>query len=160
MVVVHGIPAPQGSKRAFSRGGHAVVVDDNKATLRTWREDVKLATLRELGAASSWASRLHPAVSLYATFCLPRPMSHYQVSGGTTSHRLKPWAPSRHTGKPDLDKLLRSTMDALTAAGAYVDDAKVCAIFAQKVYVSNDETSIPGVMPDPGARLVLMGVNR
>jgi Holliday junction resolvase RusA-like endonuclease len=36
--------------------------------------------------------------------------------------------------KPDLDKLLRSTLDALVEAGAIEDDAKVVAVTACKIY--------------------------
>ncbi|MCL2139963.1 MAG: RusA family crossover junction endodeoxyribonuclease [Treponema sp.] len=36
--------------------------------------------------------------------------------------------------KPDLDNLLKAVMDALTAAGAWKDDAQVRSIKASKHY--------------------------
>lgn len=62
-------------------------------------------------------------VALEVTFTLPRPKAHYRT--GRNSHLLRDNAPHRPDRLPDLDKLLRSTMDALTAAGVWADDAQV-----------------------------------
>jgi hypothetical protein len=51
---------------------------------------------------------------------------------------------------PDLDKLLRSTCDAITSAGIWVDDARVVAINAAKVL-----TGEPGALDRPGARITI-----
>jgi Holliday junction resolvase RusA-like endonuclease len=112
---VHGTPAPQGSKRAFVVKGRAVVTDVNPATLRTWREDVKHAALEAMGG--------HPPmtgpVEVVVTFTLQKPRS------------VKRDLPSV---RPDLDKLVRSTFDALTSAGVYADDSQVVTLSALKVY--------------------------
>jgi Holliday junction resolvase RusA-like endonuclease len=112
---VHGTPAPQGSKRAFITNGRAVVTDVNAATLRTWREDVKHAAL---DAMNGHLPMLGP-LELLVTFVLMKPAS---------VKRLWPHV------RPDLDKLLRSTGDALTSAGVYGDDSQIVKVTAQKVY--------------------------
>jgi Holliday junction resolvase RusA-like endonuclease len=37
-----------------------------------------------------------------------------------------------HIAVPDIDNLLKSTMDALTEAGAWKDDCQVCQVTAEK----------------------------
>lgn len=54
-------------------------------------------------------------------FYLPRPAS-------APKHRTLP------DRRPDLDKLIRSTLDALTTAGAIEDDARVVEVIARKHY--------------------------
>ncbi len=112
---VHGTPAPQGSKRAFITNGRAIVTDVNPTTLRTWRDDVKHAALDAMNG--------HPPMSgpleLLVTFVLVKPVSVKRV-----------WPHVR----PDLDKLLRSTGDALTSAAVYGDDSQLVKITAQKMY--------------------------
>ena len=72
-------------------------------------------------------------------FYLQRPVSHPKRRRTTPDK------------KPDLDKLIRSTCDALTSAGALKDDARIVRITAQKRYVhppelrhSRDEIDRPG----------------
>lgn len=112
---VRGTPAPQGSKRGFVVNGRAIVTDTNPAPLKTWREDVKFAAVDAMNGARPLAG----PVELLVTFILAKPKS---VKRG--------WPFVR----PDLDKLVRSTGDALTAAGVYGDDAQLVKITAQKVY--------------------------
>lgn len=67
-----------------------------------------------------------------AVFYLPRPKSHYGT--GRNTSRLKDSAPLVPTTKPDSDKILRSTLDALTSAQAYRDDSQVVDVQARKRY--------------------------
>jgi len=41
--------------------------------------------------------------------------------------------------KPDIDNLLKSTMDALSQAGVWRDDAQVVAVVASKRYESANQ---------------------
>lgn len=126
-ITVHGTPAPQGSKRGFVVGKRAIVVDDNKPRLRTWRQDVKDAALAQ------WATMLHGPVEVYVAFWLPRPKGHYGT--GRNAGRLRPGSlTEKPAKKPDLDKLLRSTFDGLKEAGIYKDDAQVIIVQATKQY--------------------------
>lgn len=119
-VIVHGTPAPQGSKSFKGmRGGHAVLAESSKA-VKPWREAVKFAALREIGRALTGVPVFPGAVDLSITFVFPRPKA----------------AKNRDfmAVKPDIDKLQRSTFDALKDAGVFVDDSRVCSVFAEKVY--------------------------
>jgi Holliday junction resolvase RusA-like endonuclease len=51
---------------------------------------------------------------------------------------LKPNAPLRVITTPDLDKLQRSTLDALTGV-LFKDDSQVCRILAMKCYCLEGE---------------------
>jgi len=105
----YGVPAPQGSTRAFMRPGmkHPVVTADCKRT-KPWRQAIVDAS-REVMAGRA---PLGGPVLLDATFFLPRPKSW-------------PKRITEHTTKPDRDKLLRALCDALTDAGVWWDDAQV-----------------------------------
>lgn len=144
LITVCGTPAPQGSKRHV---GHGVMVESSEA-LAPWREDVKLAALRALEYAPDWDRDL-PEVGVHVVFGFPRPRSHYRT--GRHASELRPDAPHLVGKKPDLDKLLRSTGDALTAAGVWADDARMAWVFAAKTFVG----PAPGDLDRPGARIVL-----
>lgn len=117
--VVHGNPKPQGSKRAYVVSGRAVVVDDNKKDLRTWRSDV-VAVACDAMTAAGWPN-VPPEgpFGVHLTFRLQRPKS------------VKREWPSV---KPDVDKLARGALDAFTAAGVFRDDAQVVRLVVDKEY--------------------------
>ena len=151
-VTTYGLPAPQGSKRHVGGG---VMVESSKA-VKPWREAVKYAALDALEAHPEW-DRSTPAVGMQVVFTMPRPRSHYRT--GKRSHELRADAPALHTKAPDLDKLLRSTWDALGQAGVFADDARVAQVYAIKTYpseVTRPPTFPPALALDrPGAHLVL-----
>lgn len=132
------------------------MVENNKTALTTWREDVKLAALAALEETPGW-TRDYPKVAAHIVFTLARPKIHYR--SGQFAHLLRDDAPHLHGSKPDLDKLLRSTLDALTAAGVYADDRRVAQLYAIKTYVSTGHP-LDGALDRPGARIVLQGVGR
>ncbi len=111
---VAGIPAPQGSKRAFVRGNRAVLVESS-AKVRPWRDAVRHEAADAMNGAVPWDG----AVTVTVTFYFPKPAS---------VRRPLP------TVRPDLDKLIRSTLDGLKDGGAYTDDARVVQIVPAKVY--------------------------
>jgi Holliday junction resolvase RusA-like endonuclease len=66
--------------------------------------------------------------------------------------RLKPKSAKKDElpqTRPDLDKLTRSTLDALKTAGVYEDDGRVVDLCVSKRYTSDN----PEGMPVPGARI-------
>jgi crossover junction endodeoxyribonuclease RusA len=153
VVIAYGTPAPQGSKRHV---GNGVMIESNAAMLRTWREDVKHAAFDAMKVTPGW-DRSYPAVVGHFTFTMPRPRSHYRT--GKSSDQLRPDAPHLHTRRPDLDKLLRSTWDALTTAGVYSDDSRVAQLWAAKTFThTNEQAPFPGALDRPGVRIVLTGV--
>lgn len=133
---VLGTPAPQGSKRAFVRGGRAVLVESAKNGVDLWRGDVVRAAR---GAIVERGGPLAGPVSIEVEFRLPRPKSHYRT--GRKAQVLRGTAPTAHAGKPDIDKLLRSTCDALTTAGVWRDDSQIADVVTRKRYADDE---LPG----------------
>jgi Holliday junction resolvase RusA-like endonuclease len=115
---VPGIPQPQGSTRSFARGGKIVTTSDNLA-LRPWRDAVCWHARQAQAGAEPFAG----PVCVSAIFWLPRPAGHF--GSGRNAGRLRPSAPPRPDVKPDLDKLMRGVLDALSEAGVWRDDAQV-----------------------------------
>ncbi len=140
---VYGVPAPQGSKRHV---GHGIMVESSKK-VAPWREDVKLAALRAVDLSPDW-DRSAAHLRLTVVFWLTRPRSHFRT--GRNAHLLRDRAPAWPGTKPDLDKLLRSTGDALTTAGIYADDCRVVRIVAEKAYAVDGR---------PGADIVLIDLD-
>lgn len=116
---VRGVAAPKGSVRAFMPRGarYPIVTHDNPRT-RGWQHLVADQAQR-VAADGMFAG----PVSLSVTFYLPRPQS-------------LPRHVRHHTKKPDLDKLLRCTKDALTGI-LYRDDSQVVDVIAHKGYAAS-----------------------
>lgn len=121
---VHGIPAPQGSKRHV---GNGIMVESSKR-VKPWREAVKWAAL------DAGVEQLDGPVEVRVTFHFPRPKSHYRT--GRNAGVLRDDAPGFVTSRPDIDKILRSTLDALGEAGCWRDDAQVALVWTVKAYDS------------------------
>jgi Holliday junction resolvase RusA-like endonuclease len=123
---VVGVPAPQGSKTAMVIGGHARVVEGTSASGRmkhkSWREGVTMA-------ARDWLTE-HPQpplcepVRVKILFRFPLP--------GSDKYR------TRHAQTPDIDKILRSTFDALVVGGILKDDSFIYEVSATKLYAHGD----------------------
>jgi crossover junction endodeoxyribonuclease RusA len=128
MLTVYGTPAPQGSKTRNRAGA----MYESSAAVKPWREAVKTAALNALHHDDAWSALSCP-VLLDMTFSLRRPKSHYRT--GKNAGQLKPSAPLYPTSKPDLDKLVRSTQDALKDAGVLADDSCVTDVHAAKRFV-------------------------
>jgi crossover junction endodeoxyribonuclease RusA len=126
---VFGTPAPQGSKRHV---GHGVMVESGSARLKPWREAVKTAALDAIDE-TEWQTLTGP-VHLLLIFQVARPLGHFGT--GRNAALLKPSAPLWPGVRPDLDKLTRSTCDALKDAGVYRDDSLVVMLDVSKVYAT------------------------
>jgi Holliday junction resolvase RusA-like endonuclease len=75
-------------------------------------------------------------VVLTLIFVFPRPEGHWLPANSRREEPvLRPGAPPAPIGKPDVDKLCRSVMDALTGI-AYKDDAQVTSLTAVKIYAN------------------------
>lgn len=121
-----GTPAPQGSK---THVGHGVMVESSKR-VKPWRAAVRTAAIE---AMHGQPPRTGP-LEVWLRFIMPRPKSHLrQGRAQTDGWRLLPSAPRQHTGKPDVDKLVRAVLDALTGV-AWCDDAQVVAVHGEKGY--------------------------
>lgn len=103
---VAGTPEPKGSFRAILVHGRPTPIPDNGKS-KKWERAVKLVAAREC-RGHDWLPFDRPC-AVEMTFSLARP-ENPKFSVPAT--------------KPDWDKLVRSTGDALTGI-AYVDDARV-----------------------------------
>jgi crossover junction endodeoxyribonuclease RusA len=111
-------PAPQGSKRHVG-GGRMV---ESSAKVRPWREAV-----RQEAIATGLAISAEP-IYLHLLFRFRRPKGHYDSKG-----QIRASARIEHITRPDLDKLCRSTLDALTGV-LFADDSQVAFLVASKEY--------------------------
>lgn len=116
---VVGKPEHKGSWRVSAQGR---LYSDNPR-LAGWSRHVAA----QYAAAANGAALLEGAVVIIAEFRFTRPPSHILTSG-----KLRKGAPAT-PGRPDLDKLLRGLLDALTGV-AFKDDSQVSDIDARKVY--------------------------
>lgn len=124
---VPGVPVPKGSAKAYvnKHTGRAQVMQDNREKQKPWASAITL-TAMERGVKGT----LSP-VGVYLSFYMPRLKSHFGT--GKNSHVVKPNAPYLHVSKPDLDKLVRCVLDALTGV-AWHDDSQVFEVHAKKIY--------------------------
>ena len=136
--VVHGLPAPQGSKTYMGKGR----MKESSPNVMPWRQDTKYAALEAKPA--DWDAS--GPMSLSVVFRFQRPAAHYLKNG------LRPTAPCYVTSarNGDLDKLLRSTCDAMTGI-LFDDDRQVVSINAIKRYCNTKE--------QPGAIITLTALN-
>jgi Holliday junction resolvase RusA-like endonuclease len=125
---VLGVAAPQGSKRSVGRG---IMIESSKA-VRPWRDSVAYAAI-DAAQHTDWTPPGAARVSLW--FFFSRPRSHYRT--GRHSDQLRPSAPAAHTSRPDVDKLSRAVLDALTTSGVIRDDSTVAVLNATKAYVND-----------------------
>lgn len=133
---VVGTPAPQGSKRGFVTKNGRVAMTESSTKVKPWRQDVKAA------AIEATDRELTGPLNVIVIFYLRRPQVHYGT--GRNVGVLKSWVPMYVDKKPDLDKLLRSTLDGLKEAGVYRDDAQVARVVGIKRYATDRP---------PGARI-------
>lgn len=110
---VPGNPAPQGSKSVGKRGKKVVLYESSKK-VKPWRAAVSAV------ARKYCKHVLEGAVKVEIIFYMPRPK---QLPKG----RIHP------SVTPDIDKLARSTLDALTGI-AYKDDGQVTDLTPLKRY--------------------------
>lgn len=115
---VDGIPTPQGSKRAFVRNGRANLVEVAGASLKAWRQDVTVAASAAI-RHHDWVPLEEP-LEVHVGFRLPRPKSRPDDD----------W----HATRPDVDKLARAVLDALTVAEVWRDDCYVADLRVFKRY--------------------------
>jgi crossover junction endodeoxyribonuclease RusA len=126
---VPGKPAGKGSLRAFARADGGVGVEEGNADkVRPWMHAIAASAL-EAGVRVLEDG----SVGLVLIFRRPRPKSHTGAKGN-----LKPSAPSWPTTKPDIDKLARAVLDALTGV-AYRDDSQVVRLEASKRFALSGE---------------------
>ena len=128
---VHGVPQPQGSAKAFIPKGwsSAVITSDNK-TLKPWRQDVAALAGEAMQLANSGGHPSDGPVIVTCVFWFAKPRS----TPRRVTHKIT---------KPDVDKLVRGILDALTGI-VFRDDAQVVECHAYKAFADA-----------PGARIIV-----
>ena len=132
--IVYCKPEPQGSKNAFVIPGtnRAVVVDQGAKKLKPYRQEIVRTAMTEI-PLRPWAGK-HVPVILKLNFQLLKPPS-------IGKKRTCPVV------KPDIDKLCRSTLDALTGV-LYVDDAQIVELHVRKEYSAVECVTISAAVAD------------
>ena len=135
-MAVVGRPAPQGSKQL----GAAGQLRESSPHLGSWRKAIKIAAWKAMAAAGIEADErpIWPrgiAVAVRIVF--------YVHDSGPGPHALN------ITEHGDIDKLTRSVLDALTAAGVWQDDSQV---------VQLEVFRMRATVTDPGADIRVKGI--
>lgn len=133
-LVVHGRPAPQGSKRHVGGG----VLIEQSTHVRPWRDAVRAAALDQD------VRGLDGPLAAHVTLTLPKPASAPKTR--------RTWPLGRNAG--DVDKHLRSIFDALVDAGLIVDDSRIVAATVVKTYPGDELDALP----QPGAVITITQV--
>lgn len=131
LVYVEGRPAPQGSK---SYKGNQRFVEASKY-LPAWRNAIVLAIKQQQETEQNIHKFTGP-VRVVITFFIEKPKNPKWPYPATT---------------PDLDKLCRGVMDAVTQAGLWTDDCLVVELVANEVWAGSSTDSYPV----PGARIYI-----
>lgn len=141
-IVVYGDPAPQGSKSYKGQrpsktqpGKTVAIMAESSKKVKPWRTDVKDAARVLLDKDTTGQFPLDGPLGVTVCFTLPKPIS------APKTRRILP------DKLPDIDKLARSTFDALKTAGAWADDARCVRLVAEKAYVGEH----PMALQSPGA---------
>jgi Holliday junction resolvase RusA-like endonuclease len=124
--IVHGKAVPKGSMRAFMPKGHKfpVLTSTSGKNLKNWEQSIR----GELQAAMNLT---HPDITK-ALFDAP-------IAVGIRFHMPRPKSKKKAkypTSRPDIDKLARSAVDALSTI-VFRDDAQVVALQVRKVYAES-----------------------
>lgn len=108
------------------------VTDQGDEALKTWQAQIHYAALSARNAARQREIGRPTALAVSMIFVMPRPASHW-TSKGTLSSDGK--AQAFPTTKPDLDKMCRACLDAITGVLA-ADDAQVTVAQLAEVHVT------------------------
>ena len=119
---VPGRPEPQGSK---SVGKYGQIYEQGAKKLKPWRDAVRIAAR---AATHNRGGPFEGAIELYLEFRFLRPASHLKKNGS-----LRKGAPTMHVFKPDVDKLTRAILDALSRE-LYDDDRQIVGVYSSKVW--------------------------
>lgn len=128
--IVLGKPQPKGSTRSFGfrrkDGSIGAKTTSANPELRPWASAFSWEAKAAMGDLAKAPRSSDIAVTL--RFSLARPKGHFNKKG-----ELLPSAPQRPLTKPDLDKLTRAALDAMTGI-VWSDDSQVTDIDARKDY--------------------------
>lgn len=120
---VQGKPIPKGNHKAFQRGSKIFITDAQGGTLSDWQDAIRVQARKYCKSPIS-----ETVFFLRVTFMFKHPKNHYTAKGDKSKH----WR-YYHVKRPDVDKLLRAVLDALTGT-VYDDDSQVQLLNSTKKY--------------------------
>ena len=126
-----GEPAPKGSAKAFGwkskdgRSGISITNASKKA--KPWASSITYSAKEAMKTLSPMTGAMKVEIMFY----MKRPKSHLRSNG-----ELKPNAPVYSTTTPDVDKLLRCAIDALTNV-CFADDSQIAICLGVKEYAND-----------------------
>jgi crossover junction endodeoxyribonuclease RusA len=122
---VHGTPQPQGSAKAFIPKGwkRAIITSDN-AKMKPWRQQISGMAAEAMQGQELAAGPVRIEVDFY--FAKPKSAKK------SLEHKIT---------KPDIDKLARSVLDALSGI-AFRDDSQVVELTFSKNFGLPERVSI------------------
>ena len=133
---VYGVAYPKGSKQAIvTRDGRYAGMRESSGGVAGWSQLVRGEASRAMAVAPMQVG----PIRVFVTFALPRPKKF--------SKRGQPVA---HLTAPDIDKLLRAVLDALTHV-AWHDDSQVVEVLGLKRYAEVDEAPHATITVEPTA---------
>ena len=134
---VYGRPVPQGSMVASynRKQGVSHVHHVQGAALTQWRAAIRQA------AIDADAPKLQGSVQVNAIFGMPRPLHHFRTRHYKPTRDLKEEYRYAYPTSPDVDKLARAVLDALSQV-CYYDDAQVTVLVAIRTYRESTEITV------------------
>jgi crossover junction endodeoxyribonuclease RusA len=127
--IVYGEPIPQGSTRAFIPKGwnRPIITAANKRT-KPWRQEVSGSAVAAMEKAKLPLMTRGVGVAVACSFYFVKPKSTKK----SVTHK---------TTKPDLDKLVRAILDALTGI-VFEDDSQVVSLSLVKEFAPRPHAQI------------------
>jgi crossover junction endodeoxyribonuclease RusA len=120
----------------------------NQRALRAWDNAIKAACQAQIDRSVFTAFPAETPLRVSIAFRFARPNNHYGTGGN--ANKLKANSPARPTGKPDVDKLARSTLDSLTGL-AFYDDSRIVELTVSKGYADAFDPTVRPSFTAPGA---------
>lgn len=130
---VHGRPAPKGSWRK----GRAGQIVPASVYLRDWT-----IAVAERAKIHARAGTIHAPAMIRLDFLLERPRDQRRPDGTLRASSI-----GAYPKRPDIDKLIRSTLDALVSAELLADDSQIVELHASKRYSTTRSGVGIGIWP-------------
>lgn len=138
-LAVLGVPAPQGSKTRMPNGA---LLEAGSATGRAKHKAWREAVAWQARSCAAGKPPLDGALYVVASFRFPMPASRLK----STRDAGACW----HSVKPDLDKVIRCTLDGLKDGGLIADDSRVASIAATAIEVTGWTGAVIQIHPAKG----------
>ncbi len=133
VIDIIGRPAPKGSPRIVrNKGSRKIKVLKDSEKTEIWHETVARAALRAMEGKRQPAF-VHRALYARLMFRFRRPAGHFTKRG-----TLRASAPAYPAVKPDIDKLVRATLDPLEGI-IYDNDSRIVQLLVTKRYLEPGE---------------------